>query len=123
MVSAGMPFDVTVSALDVFGQAAVGYSGTMRITTSDPGEGIFLPPDYTFTPKDGGSHTFPNGVILVTPGDQTLTATDTNDDSISGTTTVMVIGWGGPRVGGGNLWGTILEQLNTRKDNYFAMLC
>jgi hypothetical protein len=90
----------------------------VRITTRDPGEGIFLPPDYTFTPKDRGSHTFPNGVTLVTPGDQTVTATDTQDDSITGSATVTVLDNGGaPRMGGGYLRDTIfaLARLNGQK--------
>ena len=81
----------------------------MRITTSDLGEGVFLPPDYTFTPQDAGRHTFPNGVTLVTPGDQTVTATDTQDDSITGSATVTVTDGGSPRMGHGNRWNPIVD--------------
>jgi hypothetical protein len=72
----GAPFDVTVTAVDVFGQVAVGYTGTVHFDTSDPGPGVMLPPDYTFTAADGGTHTFSGQVTLVTPGDQTLLVND-----------------------------------------------
>ncbi len=34
--------------------------------------------------------TFPGGVVLITPGDQTITATDTADGTITGSATVSV---------------------------------
>ncbi|HEV3204853.1 MAG TPA: hypothetical protein VGY77_10735, partial [Gemmataceae bacterium] len=40
---------------------------------------------------------------LITPGDQTITATDTKDDSITGNAIVTVMGGDGPRMGRGNL--------------------
>src|SRR5262249_54759035 len=64
--TAGSPFTVTVTALDVNNQAAVGYRGTIHFTTSDTGSGVSLPADYTFTASDAGVHTFSNGVTLVT---------------------------------------------------------
>jgi hypothetical protein len=60
----------------------------VHFTTSDPGSGKVLPPDYAFTVGDSGQHTFTNGFTLVTPGNQTITATDTS--SRTGTTTVSV---------------------------------
>jgi hypothetical protein len=76
-VSAGTPFDITVTALDPYGNAAVNYLGTVTFSTSDTDPGIVLPADYTFTAADAGVHTFSGGVTLITPGDQTITATDT----------------------------------------------
>src|SRR6516225_9910981 len=52
--TAGMPFDVTVTAVDPFGQVAVGYTGTVTFSTSDSDPGVVLPADYTFTADDGG---------------------------------------------------------------------
>jgi hypothetical protein len=75
-VTAGTPFDVTVTAVDIFGQTAAGYTGTLTFTTTDPDPGVILPPDYTFTLADQGTHTFSGGFILMTPGTWTLTATD-----------------------------------------------
>jgi hypothetical protein len=57
-VHAGVPFDVTVTAVDPFGQVAVGYSGTVTFSTSDPRRRVVLPTDYTFTLDDGGVHPF-----------------------------------------------------------------
>jgi hypothetical protein len=91
-VSSGVPFDVTITAVDSFGQVAVGYTGTVRFSTSDPDAGVVLPADYTFTANDGGVHNFSGGFTLVTPGDQTLTVTDTTDDTINGNATITVMG-------------------------------
>jgi hypothetical protein len=87
---AGMAFDVTVTAVDSFGQVAVGYTGTVMFSTTDPDTGVVLPADYTFTTGvsgDNGVHTFPGGVMLITLGDQTLTVTDT----VSGITGSIII--------------------------------
>jgi hypothetical protein len=85
---AGMPFDVTVTAVDPSGQVAVGYTGTVTFTTNDPDPGVVLPADYAFTLDDGGVHTFTDTGLgettLVTPGDQMLTVTDTADNTITG---------------------------------------
>ncbi len=91
-VTAGTPFDVTVTAVDPFGQSAIGYTGTVTFSTSDPDPDIVLPADYTFTLADGGVHTFTDTGLgettLRTRGFQTLTVTDT--DSIMGSATVKV---------------------------------
>src|SRR5262249_25360335 len=63
-VSAGTPFDITVSALDPYGSKAVNYQGTVTFSTSDTDSGIVLPVDYTFTADEGGVHTFSGGITL-----------------------------------------------------------
>jgi hypothetical protein len=92
----GVPFDVTVTAVDPFGQVAVGYTGTVTFSTTDPDPTVVLPADYTFTAADGGVHTFTDTGLgettLVTPGDQTLSVTDTADHTVSGSTRVTVSG-------------------------------
>jgi hypothetical protein len=87
--TAGVPFDVSVAVYDQFGQLAVGYTGTVTISTTDPDPGVVLPADYTFTPADGGSHTFSAGCTLITPGEQTLTVTD-RDAGFSASLTLSV---------------------------------
>ena len=88
-VSSGAPFDVTVTALDPYGNTASNYQGTLTFSTSDTDPGIVLPADYTFTAADAGVHTFSGGFTLSTPGDQTITATDTVS-GITHTVTVAV---------------------------------
>jgi Domain of unknown function (DUF5050)/Low-density lipoprotein receptor repeat class B len=88
-VAPGTPFDVTVAALDPYGNMAVNYQGTVTFSTSDTDAGIVLPADYTFTTADAGVHTFSGGVTLITPGDQTITVTDTAS-GITRTVTVTV---------------------------------
>jgi hypothetical protein len=75
--TSGVAFDVTVIAVDPYGNTDRNYTGTIHFTTSDMDPGVVLPPDYTFQPSDAGMVTFPGGVTLITLGGQTLTATDT----------------------------------------------
>src|SRR5439155_24758082 len=99
--TAGMPFDATVTAVDSFGQLAVGYTGTVTFSTTDPDAGVVLPADYTFTLGNGGMHTFGSGFILVTVGNQTFTVTDTADRSITGSAILTVAPSPAPPPGGG----------------------
>ena len=89
-VDSGTPFDVTLLAVDPYGNTDTSYQGTVTWTTSDADPGVQLPADYTFQPSDQGSVTFPGGVALITPGDQTITATDAADSAIDGSATVAV---------------------------------
>ena len=85
-VTAGIPFNVTVTAQDAFGNTATNYFGNVQLTSSDAKAG--LPASHTFTSSDQGVHTFKN-VVLVTAGSQTITATDVTK-SVSGKETVSV---------------------------------
>jgi hypothetical protein len=89
-VRPGEAFDITVAVIDSFGQLAVGYTGTIHFSTSDPDARVVLPPDFTFGLGNGGAVTFSGGVSLFTPGSQTLTATDP-DSGITGSTVVLVV--------------------------------
>ncbi len=92
IIPPGAPFDVTVIAVDPYGNTATGYTGTVTFSSSDSDPGVVLPPDYTFQPSDQGMVTFTRGVTLITLGDQTVTATDTADNTITGSATVTVMG-------------------------------
>ena len=82
-VSIGVPFSITVTALDAYNNIATGYTGTVQFTTTDKGTGVVLPSNYTFTSGDAGVYTF-SDVTLETAGTQTLTATDTANNQIQG---------------------------------------
>jgi hypothetical protein len=75
-VVAGTPFDVTVQAVDVFGQVAFGYRGTVTFSVTDLDPAVVLPAGYTFTADDQGTHTFTSEFTLITPGMWMLTAED-----------------------------------------------
>jgi hypothetical protein len=92
MVQSGVAFDVSVKAVDPFGQVAVGYLGTVTFSTSDHDPDVVLPADYSFQPSDAGQVTFPGGITLITPGDQTLSVMDTADNSVSGSALITVGG-------------------------------
>jgi hypothetical protein len=93
-VHAGVPFDVAVTAVDPFGQVALGYTGTVTFSTSDPRRRVVLPADYTFTLDDGGVHPFADTgrgeTTLRTHGRQTIAVADTADPSITGQASVRV---------------------------------
>jgi autotransporter-associated beta strand protein len=95
----GSPFDITVTAHDPYGNTDTNYQGTITFTTSDPDPTVTLPANYTFRPSDMGSATFSSGVTLITPGDQTVMATDTVS-GITGTATVTVTSGAAPGGGG-----------------------
>jgi hypothetical protein len=83
-VQAGVPFTITVQAVDPFGQTAVGYTGTVHFAASN---GAMA--NYAFTPTDGGQHTF-NNLVLRLAGTLTVTGTDTADGSVTGSTSFTV---------------------------------
>jgi hypothetical protein len=86
----GVPFDVTVRAVDAYGNTDTHYAGTIAFRTSDGNPAVVLPPDYAFQPADAGTVTFPGGVTLFSPGAQSLAASDTANGRISGSARVTV---------------------------------
>jgi hypothetical protein len=93
-VTSGVPFNMSVTAVDPFGQLAAGYTGTVTFATTDPDARVILPADYPFTAADGGVHTFTDTGLgettLWTRGRQMVTATNTGDESIVGSVRVKV---------------------------------
>jgi hypothetical protein len=85
---AGTAVNATLTAKDIYGQTALGYTGTVHFSSTD-GQAT-LPGDYPFTLGDGGVHVFSSGITLKTAGPQTVAATDTVTGSISGSATVTV---------------------------------
>src|SRR5262249_10343364 len=94
-VLAGQAFDITVYALDNYGNIDVNYVGTVDFFSTD-GSAV-LPPSYTFVPGDGGVHVFtaPDNVTLFQPRFQDLTVYDTAS-FVSGPATVEVLGGRAP---------------------------
>jgi hypothetical protein len=88
-VVAGSPFTVTVSA-KVNGRPDAIFNSVIHFTSSDPT--AVLPPDYAYTEADAGSHTFTNGVTLMTVGSQSVKATDTATSFLTATADVTVSG-------------------------------
>jgi hypothetical protein len=86
---AGAPLSVTVTALDAYGDIATGYLGTIHFTSSDPFAA--LPANYTFVSADSGVHTFTNQSTLDTAGAQSITATDTGNATLIGSTSISVL--------------------------------
>ena len=74
-LAAGQYVNVTVSAVDAYGNPVPGYTGTIQLTSSDPKAG--LPGQLTFTGANAGVlKTF---VQLETAGVQSITAIDSID--------------------------------------------
>ncbi len=88
-VVAGTPFAVTVIAVDPYGNIDTNFLSVMSFGVTDPDPGVVLPADYAVQPGDQGMATF-DGLVLVTPGDQTLTVTDPAS-GITGSVTITVL--------------------------------
>jgi len=84
-LTAGANFNLTIQALDPFGNLVSGYQGTIDFTSSDTK--AVLPGTYTFIPSDNGSHIF-TGLLLETAGNQTVSANDLS--GINGNTVISV---------------------------------
>jgi uncharacterized repeat protein (TIGR01451 family) len=82
--TAGSAFNVTVTALDASNSTVTGYSGTVHFTSTD-GAAV-LPADSTLT---NGTGTF--SVTLKTAGNRTITAKDTVDPTITGTSSPVAV--------------------------------
>jgi uncharacterized protein (TIGR03437 family) len=77
-VTAGTPLTFTVTAIDYSGAPATSFTDTVALTSSD--SAATLPASMAFA---SGVGTF--SVTLNTPGEQTVTATDTTTSTIAGT--------------------------------------
>jgi hypothetical protein len=88
--TAGKAFSITVTATDAYANLISGYTGTVHFTSSDTASGAVLPGNYTFTAADAGSHLFASGVTLLTAGSRTITATDVNTATYTGSASVTV---------------------------------
>ncbi|HYV36642.1 MAG TPA: NHL repeat-containing protein, partial [Gemmataceae bacterium] len=82
--TAGNGLLVVVTALDQFNNTAVGYSGTIQLTSTDPK--AYLQSGTTLT---NGVGYF--AVILKTAGNQTITATDSANTTITGISITMSV--------------------------------
>jgi len=85
--TAGTPFTVTVNVV-YQGKPDTVINSRIHFTSSDPG--AILPGDYLFTPADAGSHTWPNGFTLSTPGNQTISGAIFDATGINGSVTITV---------------------------------
>jgi hypothetical protein len=87
-VSAGVPFSLTFTVQDAYGNVVTGYTGTIHFTSTDTK--ATLPKNYTFTAADKGVHTF-TGLVLRKKGTQKITLTDTLNSSLTGSVIVSVV--------------------------------
>jgi hypothetical protein len=83
----GVPFNLTVTALDPSNNVITNFSGTVHFNSTDPHAN--LPGDYTFNSGDAGVHTFLN-VILNKTGSQTIRAFDIGQTGAFGSVILTV---------------------------------
>jgi uncharacterized delta-60 repeat protein len=95
---AGEPGNFTVTAKDPYGNIASTYAGTIHFTSSDTK--ALLPANSTLS---HGTGTF--SASFLTPGTQTLTATDTVNNTITGSETGLVINPNQPPVANPDSYG------------------
>jgi hypothetical protein len=83
---AGQTQTITLTAQDAYGNVANNYTGTVHFSSSDAQ--AVVPPNYTFTATDAGTHTF--SYTLKTAGTQTLTFADTFFTALTATESIAV---------------------------------
>ncbi len=88
-----LPFVATLTAYDVYGNQATGYTGAVMLTSSDPGAS--LGGITTFISAAQGSATAAGLIWSAANTNATLTATDTQTPSITGSQTGIVVRAGG----------------------------
>jgi hypothetical protein len=82
-VTAGVPFQITVTVQDVYNNTVTGYTGTVHFMASNGAQAT-----YTFTPADMGSHTFT--ISLRQAGPLVVTGTDTAIPALTGMTSFTI---------------------------------
>lgn len=82
----GQQFSIPVTIQSDRGLPLLTYTGTVHFSSTDPK--AVLPPDYTFSFADAGSHNFV--VSLDTPGTQSITAVDTKSPLMTGSASYTV---------------------------------
>ncbi|HUR82641.1 MAG TPA: hypothetical protein VM733_17910 [Thermoanaerobaculia bacterium] len=87
-MTAGDALSLRLTAFDRDGNVVTGYRGTVAFTSTDGA--ATLPTSYTFTAADAGTHLFPAGLILRTPGAQVVTITDTAAPASTGSRGTLV---------------------------------
>ncbi|MBM4445430.1 MAG: hypothetical protein FJ020_09065, partial [Chloroflexi bacterium] len=85
-ITAGVPFNITVTAYDSSDNVDTSYTGTVLFSSSDTA--IDMTPSYTFESGDAGTRTF--SVTLRTSGNQSITVTDQDNSSLTDTEVWMV---------------------------------
>jgi hypothetical protein len=88
VVNPGVPFSLTITVEDAYGNVVVGYTGTIHFSSTDTR--ATLPANYTFTVTDKGVHAF-TGLVLHKKGNQKITVTDTHDSALTGTDIINVV--------------------------------
>ncbi|KAF1081369.1 MAG: hypothetical protein GQF41_2175 [Candidatus Rifleibacterium amylolyticum] len=73
----GIPFSVTLKVLDIYGNIAQNYLGTVHFSCNDAHPAVALPADYAFIGADAGQKTFTSEFTLITPGPVNLQVVDT----------------------------------------------
>ncbi len=84
--TAGTPGNFTVTVYNAEGDVDSAYTGTINFTSTD--SKAELPASYTFTTGDAGAHTF--SATFLTPGSQSITATDSASSTVTGSFSVTV---------------------------------
>ncbi len=85
--TAGSPFTVTVN-VTINSQPDTAINSRLHFTSTDAA--AILPGDYYFTPADRGSHTWPSGFVLMTPGNQTISGEIVDAIGINGSVSISV---------------------------------
>jgi len=87
--TAGVAAPFTVKAVSAAGVPVAAYRGTIHLTSTDSYPWGLVPPEYTFTSDDAGSHDF--SAFFLHAGTQSISAEDTGGDASQGAQTGIVV--------------------------------
>ena len=97
--TAGAAFNVTLAAVDAFGNTVTNYRGKVHFP-GPTGDGSVIPADYTFNSLDAGSHIF--SINLATAGTQIVSVQDSLNGLLNSQFSIVVkAATGGGGTGGG----------------------
>jgi DNA-binding beta-propeller fold protein YncE len=96
-IKTNVPGTITINVRDPVNEPATLYRGTIHFTSTDPQ--AILPPNYTFTAADAGTHSFnitfktvsANQTITITDIASSLTASQSGIRVHSGSTTIPIV--------------------------------
>jgi hypothetical protein len=102
-----IPFMITVTAEDQFGNTVTNYQGTVTFTNT--GASATLPKNDRFTATDAGVDTY--SVTYTATGSSTLTVTDTVNGAVTGSSVFTIVSPSAPATGAQDGWGSVWDLL------------
>lgn len=87
-VTIGQAIDINLRAIDANGNNAIGYTGAVKFSSSDPND--VLPANINFVFADLANKSLPKSIVLESTGIHRITVTDANNPDLTGFIDIQV---------------------------------